>query len=64
MDKDAAIIEAVRLLADSLTPWAVAQWFEKENRYLDGRRPADLLTAGQHDRVLEAARAFVEGTYL
>lgn len=26
--------------------------------------PIDLLTVNQHDRVLEAARAFIEGTYL
>jgi hypothetical protein len=42
----------------------VAQWFEDQNRYLDGRRPVDLLIAGQHERVLGAARAFIEGTYL
>ena len=64
MDKDAAIIETVRLLADSLSPWAVTQWFEVENRYFEGRRSVDLLIAGEHDRVLEANRAFIEGTYL
>ena len=63
MDKDAAIIETVRLLADSLSPWAVTQWFEVENRYLEGRRSVDLLIAGQHDRVLEATRALIEGMY-
>jgi hypothetical protein len=46
MDKDAAIIETVRLLADSLSPWAVTQWFEGENRYFEGRRSVDLLIAG------------------
>ena len=63
-DKDAAIVETVRMLADSLSPWAVTQWFEVENRYLEGRRSVDLLIAGQHDRVREATRAFIEGTYL
>ena len=63
-DKDAAIVETVRLLADSLSPWAVTQWFEVENRYFEGRRSVDLLIAGEHDRVLEANRAFIEGTYL
>ena len=64
MDKDAAIIETVRLLADSLSPWAMTKWFEVESRYLEGRCSVDLLIAGQHDRELEAARAVIKGTYL
>ncbi len=64
MDKEAAIDETVSLLADSLSPWAVAQRFENKKHNLDGRRPVDRLVAGQHDGVLEAARAFIQGTYL
>ena len=64
MNKDAAIIEPGRVLSDSLSKWAVGEWFEVENRYLDGQRPVDLLIAGQHERVLEAAKAFIEGIYL
>jgi hypothetical protein len=64
MDKEAVIDETVCLLADSLSPWAVAQRFENKKHYLDGRRPVDRLVAGQHDGVLEAARAFIQGTYL
>ena len=64
MDKDAAIIEVIRLLSDSLSPRVVAQWFGNDNRYLHGSRPVDLLNAGQHELVIEAARALIEGTYL
>lgn len=63
-DEDTAVIETVKLLSTSLSPGAVADWFEAKNRYLGGERPIDLLTVNQHDRVLEAARAFIEGTYL
>ena len=63
MDKDAAVFETVKLLLTSLSPGAVADWFAAENRYLGGC-PIDLLAVNQHDRVLEAARAFIEGTYL
>ena len=64
IEKDAAVIETVNLLLDSLSPGGVADWFAAKNRYLGGERPIDLLSANQHDRVLEAARAFIEGTYL
>ena len=57
-------VETVKLLADSLSPGAVADWFEDRNRYLDGRRPVDLLIANQHDPALEAARAFIESSRL
>ena len=65
MEKDEAVIETVQLLLSaSLSPGAVADWFAAKNRYLSGECPIDLLAVDQHDRVLEAARAFDEGTYL
>ena len=60
MYEDAAVAEIMNLLLDSLSPVA----FEAKNPYLGGERPVDLLHAKQSDRVLEAARAFIEGTYL
>ncbi len=56
--------DIVRVLRDSLTDEGVRQWLQTSNTLLDGALPADLLVAGHHDRVLEAACAFVEGTYL
>ena len=63
-NKDAAIAEAEKLLATSLSPGAVAAWWIAKCRYLGGERPIDVLAANQHGRVLEAARALIEGTYL
>jgi hypothetical protein len=63
MEKAEAVQATVLLLLDSLSPGGVADWLAAENRYL-GACPIDLIAAGQHDRVLEAARAFIEGTYL
>lgn len=63
MDEDAVLAETLELLATSLTAEGIAAWMKANNRYL-GARPVDLLTSNQHERVLEAARAFIEGTYL
>ena len=56
--------DIVTVLRDSLTDEGIKQWLQAPNAYLSGSRPADLLLAGQHDRVLEAARALIEGIYL
>ncbi len=64
MKKDVAVAETTRLLSTSLSPAAVADWHQSKNLYLGGERPIDLLAADEHERVLEAARAFIEGTYL
>jgi hypothetical protein len=56
--------DLVRVLRDSLTEEGVRQWLSAPSPYLGGAKPAELLLTGEHDRVLEAARAFVEGTYL
>jgi hypothetical protein len=65
MEKDSALLEELRvLLADSLSEEAVDVWLTSANRYLGGERPVDLLDTDQYNRVLEAAQAFTEGTYL
>ena len=64
MDKGPAVVETVKLLLNSLSPGGVADWFDAKNRYLGGERPIDLLASNEHERVLEAARAFIEGVYL
>jgi len=56
--------EVVRALADSLTPRGVGQWLHAANRLLDGRRPLDVLREGDRDKVLQAARSFVDGAYV
>jgi len=54
----------VLLLEDSLTPRGVGQWFRAHNRSLDGRRPLDVLAAGDVDSVRRAAEAFADGAYV
>lgn len=56
--------EIVRVLSDSLTDEGVRQWLSAPSMYLDSAVPAELLQAGQHDRVLEAARALIQGAYI
>lgn len=53
----------VLLLDDSLTKRGVGQWFRAHNRFLDGRRPLDVLALGSIDAVHRAAQAFAEGAY-
>jgi hypothetical protein len=64
MDRDAAVVEIEKLLSTSLTSRAIAGWWTTKCRYLGGERPIDVLATSRYDRVLEAARAFIEGTYL
>jgi hypothetical protein len=54
----------VVLLRGSLSPAGMEAWFEAGSRYLDGRRPVDLLREGDTARVREAAEALADGTYL
>jgi transcriptional regulator with XRE-family HTH domain len=56
--------EIVLLLNDSLTPRGVGQWFRARNRILKGRRPLDVLAAGNVERVRQAAEAFADGAYV
>ncbi|BBX98092.1 hypothetical protein AWC15_22310 [Mycobacterium lacus] len=46
----------VDLLSDSYTPEGIDIWFHSRNRNLDMRRPIDLLTEGDFDRVLDEAK--------
>jgi hypothetical protein len=54
----------VELLRGSLSPAGMDAWLEAGSRYLDGRRPIDLLREGDVARVREAAEALADGTYL
>lgn len=46
----------VDILSDSYTPEGIDIWFHSRNRNLDMRRPIDLLTEGDFDRVLDEAK--------
>jgi hypothetical protein len=56
--------ELLALLEETLTPRGAVQWCSAANRLLQGQRPIDCLRAGQHEAVLQAARAYVEGNYV
>lgn len=56
--------DVVLVLEDSLTRRGVRQWFRAKNRLLDGKRPIDLLAAGDLEAVMRAARAFADGAYV
>ena len=55
--------DIMRVMRDSLSDEGVREWLHTVSTYL-GTSPSEALAAGQYLRVLEAARAFVEGTYL
>jgi DNA-binding transcriptional regulator YiaG len=46
----------IDILSDSYTPEGIDIWFHSRNRNLDMRRPIDLLTEGDFDRVLDEAK--------
>lgn len=50
------ILTIVELLSDSYTDEGIDIWLHSRNRNLDMRRPIDMLTEGQVDRVLEEAK--------
>lgn len=52
----AGVAEVVAVLRDALEPLSTASWLTAPHRDLDGRRPVDLLRAGEADRVLLVAR--------
>jgi hypothetical protein len=54
----------VHILEDSLTPAGIDQWLRARNRMLNGRAPMDLIDEDETASVEEAARAFVDGTYV
>jgi transcriptional regulator with XRE-family HTH domain len=63
-DRLTDIRDVVLLLRDSLTERGIKQWLRARNRMLDGRRPLEVLHAGDAEAVRRAARAFSEGVYL
>ncbi|MCW2844471.1 MAG: hypothetical protein JWN22_2387 [Nocardioides sp.] len=63
-DRLAALRDVVTALDGSLTNKGIAQWLQAKNRYLDGRRPVEVLADGGTDQVLQAAHAYAEGVYL
>lgn len=56
--------EIILALSDSCTARVVGQWVHAQNRILDGQRPLDALREGQQQKALEAAKAFVDGSYV
>lgn len=56
--------DVVSVLSDSLTSRGVGQWLHAQNRMLGGKRPLDALREGDQEAVLEAARSFVDGSYV
>lgn len=50
-----AIEEVLHLLGGRLAPWELALWFTRNNGWLAGRRPVDLLR-GEPDLVIAAAQ--------
>ncbi|MHA7295191.1 hypothetical protein [Arthrobacter sp. HLT1-21] len=56
--------EIILVLSDSLTPRGVGQWLHSKNRLLDGKPPLDALCEGQQQKALEAARVFVDGSFI
>ena len=52
------------LLSDTLTARGVTQWLSARNLLLDDRRPIDLISKGEGDRVKAAAQAYLEGSYV
>jgi hypothetical protein len=63
-DRLAEMRDLVVLLSDSLTARGVGQWIHARNRVLGGERPIDVLSQGDFTRVEQAARAFIEGSYV
>jgi len=58
------VADIVTMLDGSLTDQGIVQWFNARLRYLGGRRPIELMQEGQIDKVVQAAEAFADGSYL
>ena len=63
-DVELALKKVQLILHDSLTERGVDHCLGTPNRMLEGRRPLDLLRAGQLELVRKAAAAFVDGAYI
>ncbi|WP_422390178.1 hypothetical protein [Arthrobacter sp. N1] len=56
--------EVVGVLSDSLSTRGVGQWLHAPSRLLESKRPLDALREGKQEAVLQAARSFVDGSYV
>ncbi len=56
--------EVVLILGETLTTRGAGQWLRARNRLLNGQRPIDLLAEGKTEAVRDAAKAYVEGSYV
>ncbi|MGH7813076.1 MAG: helix-turn-helix domain-containing protein [Candidatus Binataceae bacterium] len=56
--------EIALVLKETLTPRGVSQWLSARNRILGGRRPVEVMAAGDAKAVLRAAAAYVDGAYV
>jgi hypothetical protein len=54
----------ILIFSDSLTETGVGQWLRARNRLLEGRRPLEVLAAGEAEEVVAAAHVFVDGVYV
>lgn len=63
-DRLQAVRQIVLLLDDSLSKRGVGQWFRAHNRLLGGRRPLDVLVAGDYEAVRQAAASFANGAFV
>jgi hypothetical protein len=63
-DRLADLRDLVVLLSDSLTPRGVGQWLHARNRLVKGQRPLEVMAEGNLDEVRNAARSFIEGSYV
>jgi Protein of unknown function (DUF2384) len=52
----------VQRLRDVYRPEGIEIWLHSRNREFDGRRPLDLLAAGEYERVLAAVERLADGT--
>lgn len=58
-NRDGAVVEGLKAVREALptsNPWTVLNFLARPDDRLDGRKPIDLLKAGQVDLVVEAAR--------
>jgi hypothetical protein len=64
VDRLQEVTDIVTMLDGTLTDQGIVQWFNARLRYLGGRRPIELMQEGHVGKVVQAAEAFADGTYL
>lgn len=53
------------ILKETLTEEGIKQWLRAANKLLDGKRPLDMLNTKEGiERVIDAAKSYVEGNYV